>query len=240
MNRLVDSLFRPAIIALLLFLAGCASTKSALPVATAAPVRAAGTAVPATASADVLTHIQAGDAALKAGDLAGAVQAYQAGLAIDPKSADANFAIGNVYEQEGRLNDAQAAYQAALSSRPDMVGARSNLGVIYYQMGQFDKAVEQYNQVLHANPNDAETLYLLAAVRLQQKDYPQAEQLLLKARDNKPDLPEVYYGLGTLYELQGKKDQAIASFEKFLEIGPGQDPSAKTHAEEHLKGLKGQ
>jgi tetratricopeptide (TPR) repeat protein len=231
MNRLLHGRIMPAIIAALLLLAGCGRLT---------PAPAVKTAVPAAASADASSQMRAGDAALKAGDLAGAVQAYQSALAADPNSADAHFALGNIYVQEGRLNDAKAAYEAALKAKPDLTSARANLGVAYYQMGQFDQAVEQYNQVLKTNPQDAETLYLLAAVRLQQKNHAEAEQLLLKARDIKPDLPEVYYGLGTVYELTGRKDQAIASFEKFLQIGPGQDPSAKGQAEEHLKALKGQ
>ena len=125
---------------------------------------------------------KAGDAALKAKNLAGAEQEYRAALAVDPASADANFGLGNTYMQGGKLNEAQAAYQAALNANPAMTNARANLGVVYYQMGQFDKAVEQYNLVLQANPQDADTLYLVAAVRLQEKNYPEAEKFLLKAQ----------------------------------------------------------
>ena len=54
----------------------------------------------------------------------------------------------------------------------------------------------------------------------------EVQKLLLKARDLDPKLPEPYYGLGALYQLKGQKAEAIAAFEKFLAIGPGQDAQA--------------
>jgi tetratricopeptide (TPR) repeat protein len=53
-----------------------------------------------------------------------------------------------------------------------------------------------------------------------------------------PNLPEVYYGLGVIYKLQGEREKAIEAFERFLEVGPGQDPQAKIEAERQLEDLK--
>jgi tetratricopeptide (TPR) repeat protein len=77
-------------------------------------------------------------------------------------------------------------------------------------------------------------------VRIQENNLPEAERLLTKARDLDPKLPEVYYGLGVVYKLKGQKTEAIAAFEKFLQIGPGQDPTAMDYARSELKDLKGQ
>ena len=121
-----------------------------------------------------------------------------------------------------------------------MIAAHANLGVTYYQMNQLPKAADEFIAALKLNPNDAATTYLLGAVRLQEKNLAEAEKLLLKARDLDPKLPEPYYGLGALYQLKGQKAEAIAAFEKFLEIGPGQDPQAAEYARNELKALKGQ
>ena len=53
-----------------------------------------------------------------------------------------------------------------------------------------------------------------------------------------PNLPEVYYGLGVIYKLQGEREKAIEAFERFLELGPGQDPRAQIEAERQLEDLK--
>jgi len=121
---------------------------------------------------------------------------------------------------------------------PGMVAARTNLGVAYYQMGQLSKAAEVFSEALKLDPNDAKTLYLAAVVRLQENKLSDAEQLLIKAQTSDPKLPEVYYGLGVLYRLKGQKQDAISAFEKFLAIGPGQDPGAMDHARQELESLR--
>jgi tetratricopeptide (TPR) repeat protein len=120
-----------------------------------------------------------------------------------------------------------------------MAAAQTNLGVVYYQMGQLSKAADALNAALDRDPNDAKSLYLAGVVRLQQNQLSDAEQLLIKARTADPNLPEVYYGLGVLYRLKGQKQDAINAFEKFLAIGPGQDPAAMDHARQELESLKG-
>jgi len=54
-----------------------------------------------------------------------------------------------------------------------------------------------------------------------------------------PGLPEPYFGLGTVYMLQGHKEKAIEAFERFLELDLGRDPRARAEAERALKELKG-
>jgi tetratricopeptide (TPR) repeat protein len=189
---------------------------------------------------DAATHLESGRAALDSGDLGAAEQAYKNAVALDAGLAAAHLGLGNVYVRQNRLFEAEKAYQAALAIDPGMAGAHANLGVVYYQMGQFPRAIEQYEAALQDDPQDAETLYLLAALHLQQQDLRAAELLLLQAQELKPDLPEVYYGLGVLYKFKNQRAEAIAAFEKFLEIGPGQDPEAVRYAQAELDALKGQ
>lgn len=189
------------------------------------------------ASAGTLPTAQA---ALDAGDLAAAEQGFRAAVAGDPKSAQAQFGLGNVLVRQGKLADAATAYTAALALDPKLAAAHANLGVVYYQQGQLAQAAASFKAALAITPDDAQTTYLLAAVRIQENNLAEAETLLVKARALDPDLPEVYYGLGVLYKLKGQKADAIAAFEKFLQIGPGQDPQAMDYARNELNALKGQ
>ncbi len=230
--------------------AGCGSPAEvvvnetpALPGPAKAPLAPAAPAQPATSptrpSGDAASHIAAGQAALDASDLTKAEQEYLDAVALDPTSARAQFGLGNLYYRTNRLPEAEKAFKAALASNPAMATAQANLGVVYYQMGQLSQAASAFEAALKLEPDDPSTTYLLAVVRLQDNNLPEAEKLLLKARDTKPDLPEVYYGLGVLYKLKGQKEDAIAAFEKFLAIGPGQDPSAMDFARQELQKLKG-
>jgi tetratricopeptide (TPR) repeat protein len=121
-----------------------------------------------------------------------------------------------------------------------MTTARSNLGVVYYQQDKMQEAENEFAEALKTKPDDAPTLYLLAAVKIQNKEYGEAEDLLNRAKAAQPELAEVYYGLGALYNLQGRKQEAIAAFEKFLDLGTAQDPQSLEEARKQLQQLKGQ
>ncbi len=214
------------LLAVVLIAAGCASDVETAPVT---PI-----------SGDAASHVAAAGAALDRADLSTAEREYRNALALDSNSAAAQFGLGNVLVRQNRFSEAESAYKAALALDPNNGAALANLGVVYYQMGQLSRAGEELEAALRIEPNDPQTLYLLAAVRLQESNLEAAEPLLLKARDLNPDLPEVYYGLGVLYKFRGQTQEAIAAFEKFLAIGPGQDPSAMDNARTELKALKGQ
>jgi tetratricopeptide (TPR) repeat protein len=215
---------------LLLVIAGCGANTTEVP----------GTPVATSVAGDFNGLMATAQAALNANTLAAAEQSYRAAVSRDPKSTQAQFGLGNALVRQGKLAEAEAAYKAALAVDPNMTAARANLGVVYYQLGQLAKAADEFSAALKASPNDAATTYLLGAVRLQENNIAEAERLLLKARDLDPNLPEAYYGLGALYKLKGQKIEAIAAFEKFLQMGPGQDPQAADYARAELKTLKGQ
>lgn len=215
---------------LLLLSAGCGANTPVTPSPSVAP----------TAAGDFGALMATGQEALDANTLAVAEQNLRAAVSREPKSAQAQFALGNTLVRLGKLAEAEAAYEAAIAADPTMVAAHANLGVVFYQLGQLAKAADEFTAALKVSPNDAATTYLLGAVRLQEGNISEAERLLLKARDLDPNLPEVYYGLGALYKLKDQKAEAIAAFEKFLQIGPGQDPQAAEYAKNELKVLKGQ
>ena len=220
----------------IVLLTGCSASTSRV-VSTAS---GAGALAPTYASGDATSHLQAADAALDRNDLSTAEKEYRDAAGLDPRSAEAQLGLGNVYVRLRLFPEAEKSYKAALALDSGMAAAQTNLGRVYYEMGQLSKAADALSASLKLDPNDAKTLYMLAVVRLQDNRLSDAEQLLVKARTADPDLPEVYYGLGVLYRLKGQKQDAINAFERFLAIGPGQDPAAVGHARQELESLRGQ
>ena len=154
------------------------------------------------------------------------------------QSAEDYFRQGNTLYAQGNLSEAEQAYKQALALEPNRPEVYTNLGVTYYSMGRLDDAIDSYQTGLKYAPNDAELLYLLGAAYLQQGRLDEAREALLKANQADPNLGEPYYGLGVLYKLEGKREEAIAAFEKFLEIGPAQDPRAIDEAQRELEELR--
>jgi cytochrome c-type biogenesis protein CcmH/NrfG len=216
------------------FAAGCSAPASSAPPA----LDATAPAVATIPSGDSASHLSTGDAAVERNDLVTAEKEYRDAAALDPRSAEAPFDLGNVYVRQGRLSEAVRAYEVALAIDPRMAEAQTNLGRVYYELGQLSKAADALGAALKLDPNDGKTLYMMAVVRIQQNDLSEAEALLIKARDADSSLPEVYYGLGVVYRLKGQKGDAISAFEKFLSVGPGQDPGAMAHARQELETLK--
>ena len=66
-------------------------------------------------------RMEAGEAAYRSGDFAGATSAYD-GIPV----ADAHYNLGNALAKQGRYDDAIAAYDAALRAQPGMPDALAN------------------------------------------------------------------------------------------------------------------
>jgi Tfp pilus assembly protein PilF len=192
---------------------------------------------PSEQGAGIGVRLTAAADALERDDLGVAEQEYRAAVKADAASADAQFGLGNVLVRAGRLAEAEQAYGKAVEANPRHAAALANLGVVYYQQGRLEEAARVLTEALRLG-EDAPTTYLLAAVRLQQSDLPAAEKLLQRAQTLDAGLPEVYYGLGVLHRLRGENAAAIAAFQRFLEIGPGQDPAAVDHARAELEALE--
>lgn len=146
--------------------------------------------------------------------------------------------LGNSYVQQGNYAQAETAFKRALEMEPGNPDYLANLGVTYYSLARFDDAIKTYQQALQKTPDDAQINYLLGAAYLQLGRLDEAEKVLLHANEADPNLGEPYYGLGVLYKLRNDRAKAIAAFEKFLQIGPSQDPTAVNQAKAELETLK--
>ena len=127
---------------LLILVAGCTANTGTTPITSAAP----------TATGDFNASMAAASAALDANNITAAEQSYRAAVSRDPKSAQAQFGLGNALVRLGKLGEAEAAYKAALAVDPNMTAARANLGVVFYQMGQLAKAADESHRGTQDQP----------------------------------------------------------------------------------------
>lgn len=169
---------------------------------------------------------------------------------LEGKSAQELFELGNSIVQSGQLQRAVEAYRKAIELDPDYQAAYANLGVVYYQLEQLDLAAQQYEKALELDPKDGDVAYNLGALKLQQallsggQPDPdlleQAIDQLQQALELSPDLAEPHFSLGVAYAALNRTEDAIAAFERFLELDSGQDPRASQEARRYLESLKAQ
>lgn len=81
-----------------------------------------------------------GDAALKAGDAQGAVDAFEAALAVDPGHTAIYLKLAEAARLEGLQGKAIRFYREALDRDPDNVAAISGEGVALVEKGAVEKA----------------------------------------------------------------------------------------------------
>ena len=162
----------------------------------------------------------------------------QATASVIPEKADDLFAQGNELSAAGQFAEAEAAYRQAIAIDPSRASYWQNLGVTLYQLQRLGDAEESLKTGLQLTPDDAQLNYLLGIVYLQMARYNDSGVFLVKANQLDPNLPEPYYGLGVLYKQQGKNDEAIRAFEKFLKLGTSQDANAIPNAKAELEALR--
>ena len=105
------------LLAALVLLAGCSSAGPTTPQSIQATIpapRSAGTPL----TGDPAKELANGQAALAAGNLTEAEKAFRNAAALDARSAQAQFGLGNVFVRQQRFSEAEAAYRTRSRSIP--------------------------------------------------------------------------------------------------------------------------
>ena len=183
---------------------------------------------------------------------AGASRMVEINLAREPseeqkkrQEALALFQNGVSLAQADKLEEALDAFRKAVELKPDLAEAHINLGLLLYRQGKVDEAEKALLKALELKPEESKTkealadIYFEKAKELLQLDKidEALEKLKLSSGFN-PNYPFTNYLLGYAYTQKGMKEEAIKSFEAFLQLEPNAPQAAKV--KEILENLKKQ
>jgi Flp pilus assembly protein TadD len=172
--------------------------------------------IPTTVSADEL--LEAGIAALNAGNVREAIPLLQHAVEIDPKSKQGWNDLGLVYLRLGQFDDAAAAFQKQISANPYDEHVYNYLGLTLQQQQKFPEAADAFRKQIAVNPLDPVAHAALGALFLAQHKYSEAIPELDKATVLAPDNAELEVSLGQALLNTGEKDKALEAFEKGVEL----------------------
>jgi tetratricopeptide (TPR) repeat protein len=145
----------------------------------------------------------------------------------------AHRAAAFIYLHQKKTDEARNEYLAEVREFPKSARAHIDLGVSYIVEKNFKAAAEEFENAAKVEPT-----YMPAYFRLGQgavitnSNYPRGEEALRKylaytPKTDEPSHARAHYWLGQLFEKQGKKAEAKASFAASLKLNPAQKDVAE-------------
>jgi tetratricopeptide (TPR) repeat protein len=163
------------------------------------------------------TWIASGRIHEEAGRLEEALAAYRQGWQIN-KGDDERVAVANLYARLGKDAEAADWFRAGVTprTRPEVI---YNYGVVLMHQNKLPEAITQLQRVVKERPQMSTAWQALAQCLQNTGRDPEAIAACQQALALQPDA-KVSFQLGVLYQKNKKIDDAIAAYQKTLELEP--------------------
>ncbi|MBV9479898.1 MAG: VCBS repeat-containing protein [Acidobacteria bacterium] len=119
---------------------------------------------------------------------------------------------------------AKALPFAGISGQTEFRRNYLSYGAVYYQRGYYDQAEDWFGRALRDDPANAEALYGLGSVYLEQQKNAEARRSFEKVTELVPSypdtLPNAWNNLGLLATREGQINQASRYFQQALKVSP--------------------
>ena len=99
-------------------------------------------------------HTRAGRARFYFGQVAEALNHFQAAVKADPKNDKAFYELGSIYLRQNRPAEARQAFETVLQLNPDDYEAEGSLGFLCWRTGELEPAEQHLRAALRLNPTD--------------------------------------------------------------------------------------
>lgn len=137
-----------------------------------------------TALAFICAAVLAGCVSAPANNAEPARDSRPAADGADPvRLARARLELAGLYMGKGQYATALEETRLALAAKPDIAEAYSLRGLIYASMGDLRLAEEAFQRALQLFPTDGNTMHNYAWFLCQQRRFPEADSLFIKAMD---------------------------------------------------------
>lgn len=211
--------------------------------AVTAPVQPETTAKQAAPDAEAAALLEEGKRLQAAGNLSGALQAYESALTKAPDHPETLYFAGNLYLELNQTEKGMKYLSRSADLDPGNYRLRLILAKAHERFTGPQAAIREYQEVLHlapATPEAKEAASRIAALGgelpapteevaaliaegkrlVGEKDVPGALQIFQSALEKAPDTPEILYYVGSLSILNKQIDQGLAYLTRAIELAP--------------------
>lgn len=130
-------------------------------------------------------------------------------------------ALTSNLQLQDRSQDAVRVLEGAMLKKPEDVAIRFLLGAAYEQSGDVDRCLSHMRALLASNPDNAAALNFIGYVLADHgRDYDEAERLVKRALQLKPDSGAFLDSLGWVYFRRGETSKAVEVLEKAAQLEP--------------------
>lgn len=152
-------------------------------------------------------------------DFPAALREMKKSVDLDPENPYALNTYGKFLLDAGRLDEAEAPLLKA-GNNPvfrESYKANSNLGILYYRKNDVDRADLRFQRAINDDPaNSCIAYYYRGHILVKKTQIPEAEKLYERATQKQcAAFADAHLALGMMYERQGRNDDAR---KKYLEL----------------------
>lgn len=150
--------------------------------------------------------------------LAQAEQYAQKAVQLSPATAEAHFALGSVYKEQGKADMAASEFRNAINFDPQHSYAFSALGQCKLDAGSLAEASQNFQQAIALNSANSSAHFGLGSTLLKQGNADDAIKELNIALYQFPNSWPTRMMLGQAYQLQGNTVGALKEYQQSIMI----------------------
>jgi len=180
--------------------------------------------------------IRRGDAAMAAGDLSTAIEAFSGAITLKHDSMVGYLMRGDAYRRRDELEAALRDLRQAAEIDPGAPRPRELLGDVNYARHRFPPAADHYQAYVDLDDRSPRVLYKLALARYRAGQPTLGIEALQKAVAIDGNFAEAYYLMGLCQRDAQRRSEALVSLQKAIALAPA---GALLQAREELADLYG-
>src|SRR5215472_15614111 len=154
------------------------------------------------------------------GRLDEAIAAYRRLIAFEPSNSDALHLLGVALARTSQLGEAREALAAAARLQPDNPYIQLNFGNALTELGHDAEAAAAFERAVTLKADFAPAWHARGRAQLRLEDFEAAERSLAEAARLLPANGGVHSDLGLALERLGRRDEALARFERATVLNP--------------------
>jgi TolB-like protein/tetratricopeptide (TPR) repeat protein len=139
-----------------------------------------------------------------------ALAAARQALALDEYSGEAWAALAeSQLYHDYNWEDSDRSFKRALQLAPSLDHAHAHYAYLLALLGRWDEVFAQAEKARELSPLDPTWAFFAGWLYMVREDFDRAEELMLESLELAPSFPFGLFGLGDLYKIQGRIEEAI-------------------------------